>query len=264
MMRSGIDGIALWAPRLPGWERARAILRGAEPPPENDAPRPVPSILPAAERRRAPDSVAIALEVALRACESAGCEPKSLPSVFASTQGDLSISDYMSSTLASDPRLISPTKFHNSVHNAPAGYWTIATGSMRAYTSLSAFHDTFANGLLEALVQSVSSSEQVLYVAYDIAARGPLAAMAPSRGLLAGALVVGPPRAGSREVGWRIEAESVSRPTALPANAALVEGNALEPCLPLFEALASDEPAALVLRLSQGSALHLEIGAARA
>jgi len=261
--RSGIEGIAFWAPRLPGWSRARTVLRGLEPAPEGDAPRPVPSILPAAERRRAPDTVALALEVAASACENAGCRPSSLASVFASTHGDLTISDYMSATLAADPRLISPTKFHNSVHNAPAGYWTIATGSMRAYTSVSALHDTFANGLLEALVQSTSSGERVLLVAYDIAARGPLATVAYSRGLLAVALVLGPPGSGARELSWRTRDAAGQEPTrAQPANAALVDGNALASCLPLFEALALDVPRSLMLRLSAGKMLQLDLGAA--
>ena len=101
-------------------------------------------------------------------------------------------------------------------------------------------------------------------MAYDIAAHGPAAAMAPSRGLLAGALVIGPLRAGSRELAWRIEAESAEPSAARPANAALVYGNAIAPCLPVFEALAADTPASLVLRLSEGSTLHLDIGAASA
>mgnify|MGYP002075717815 CR=1 FL=1 len=35
------------------------------------------------------------------------------------------------SVFASDDRLISPTRFHNSVHNAPSGYWSIAARSTR-------------------------------------------------------------------------------------------------------------------------------------
>lgn len=262
---STIEGIALWAPRLPGWERAREILRGA-PAPDADAPRPVPAILPPAERRRAPDAVVLALEVAVRACEAAQCRPADIASVFASTQGDLVISDYMASTLAADPRLISPTKFHNSVHNAPAGYWTIATGSMCPYTALSAYQDTFANGLLEALVQSTASGRRVLLVAYDIEARGPLAAVSQSRGLLAAGLVIGPGShhpLGAGAIGLTWEVEDGKAPPSAPraANAALVAGNALASCLALFEAHADAQPASVVLRLSANKTLRLSIGA---
>ena len=51
------------------------------------------------------------------------------------------------------PHTISPTRFHNSVHNAAAGYWTIGAGCMQATTALSAYDATFAEGLLEALAQ---------------------------------------------------------------------------------------------------------------
>ncbi|WP_167702338.1 beta-ketoacyl synthase chain length factor, partial [Xanthomonas axonopodis] len=115
--------------------------------------RPAPQLLAANERRRAPDTVAVSLEAALAACSTAGRDPASLPSIFTSTYGDLAISDYMCTTLASDPLAISPTKFHNSVHNAAAGYWTIGAGAMTPATAMSAGLGSFAQGLLEALVQ---------------------------------------------------------------------------------------------------------------
>jgi len=255
-----IEGIALWAPRLPGWEAARAILRGEHAAPDTPAPRPTPSILPAAERRRAPDAVAIALEVAARACEHAGRNPAELASVFASTEGDLSISDYMAATLAATPLQISPTRFHNSVHNAPAGYWTIATSCMHAYTALSAHRYTFANGLLEALVQSASSGESVLFVAYDIEARGPLAAMAKSRGLLAAAIIVSP-KPGTNdaiELLWNLREHLPPSAAFKPSSAALIAGNALESCLPLFETLADEAAREIHLSLSAHQTLCLE------
>src|SRR5690606_42059827 len=63
----------------------------------------------------------------------------------------LAITDYMAATLASDPRSISRTRFHNSVHNAAAGYWTIGAGCTAAATAVSAGPASFAQGLLEAL-----------------------------------------------------------------------------------------------------------------
>src|SRR5690606_21763211 len=149
-----------------------------------------PRMLAPNERRRAPPSVAIALEVALAACEDAAREPAALPSVFASTHGDLAITDYMCATLAEDPRAISPTKFHNSVHNAAAGYWTIGAGCLRPATALSAHRASFAQGLLEALAQLACGDEAVLLAAYDTAGTGPLGAVSRSEGLLGGALVL--------------------------------------------------------------------------
>ncbi len=59
-----VEGIGFWASRLPGWENARAILRGEAQAPATPQARPAPALLPPAERRRAPDTVALSLEVA--------------------------------------------------------------------------------------------------------------------------------------------------------------------------------------------------------
>ena len=257
-----IDGVALWGSLLPGWDAAREILAGRAPAPTARATRPSPELLPPNERRRAPDSVAIALHAALSACRHAQREPGSLRSVFTSMHGDLAITDYMCATLASDPKLVSPTRFHNSVHNAAAGYWSVAAGSTRPYTALSAGSLSFAAGLLESLLQSASTGEDVLFVSYDIEARGPLAGVAPSRDLLAAALVL-TPRAGERSlvrIDWDLlhGADAVNS-AARPANAALVAGNSNEPCLPLFEALALAVDTEVISLVSPGLALRLHV-----
>ncbi len=257
-----IEGIALWSPRLAAWEMARAVLRGDRSAPQTSAARPAPMLLPANERRRVPDSVAIALEVGNQACANADIDPKSLPSVFASTHGDLAVTDYMCETLAHSPTLLSPTKFHNSVHNAPAGYWTIGTGCLKRYNAISAWQRTFAEGLFEALVEVAADQDRVLLVAYDIEARGPLATMAPSTGMLAVALVlsaVESARTRSR-IGWRTRsAATIAESPAHPRNAALVAGNAMSACLPLFEALAADGKRELTFALGPRLALDIDV-----
>lgn len=236
-----VEGIGFWAPRLPGWDIASRVFRGEVPAPAEAAARPTPILLPPNERRRAPDTVAISLDVGSQACAQAGRDPASLPCVFASTHGDLAVTDYMCATLVTTPNLISPTKFHNSVHNAAAGYWTIATGCMAPYTAVSAFENTFAQGLLEALTQVCSDDVGVLYVAYDIEARGPLATILHSEGMLATALVLAPVRSARTlaTLDWRLrDSDSPCDPQAQPAHARLVSGNAMAACLPLFETLA--------------------------
>jgi hypothetical protein len=219
-------------------------------------------LLPPPERRRAPDTVAVALEVASRACESAGRDPKTMPSVFASTHGDLVISDSLCETLAKTPALTSPIKFHNSVHNAAAGYWTIGTGCMMPYTAVSAYTCTFAAGLLESAAQAHSTEAPVLYVAYDIEARGPAATMQPSRGVLGGALVL-TPKVSEHCVArlcWEIHSQHPLQPTTpRPENAALVAGNAMANCLALFEALADRTPRTVVQSLALHLSLHLHV-----
>jgi Beta-ketoacyl synthase, N-terminal domain len=253
-----IEGAAFWAPRLPGWEIARAVIRGEQAAPEAAAARPVPALLAPTERRRAPDTVAVALEVASRACAAASRSPQDLPAVFASTHGDLAISDYMCSTLVSTPTLISPVKFHNSVHNAAAGYWSIGTGSYASYTAISAFGCTFAQGLLEAASQALCEQRAVLYVAFDIEAKGALATMAPSRGVLGAAVILAPEGAGRRVHLAVTKGREEATPPRTPA-ATLVADNALAPAFPFFEALAVDEPTRVIAALSADAALRIEL-----
>jgi Beta-ketoacyl synthase, N-terminal domain len=260
-----IDGVALWAPTLPGWEGARAAFcgdgRSVDP-----ARRPSPQLLPAAERRRAPDSVALALEVASHAVARSGVDPHELLSVFTSAHGDLAINDYLCRTLVEAPTSISPTKFHNSVHNAASGYWTIATGCMRPSIAMSAFECSFAAGLLEALTQSAAEDAPVLLVGYDVAACGALISTNDSRGFLAVALVI-VPRRGERtvaEIEWSLT-KGPSEPVALRSEAALpLASNAMADALPLFEALALREAGDLTMPLSEKLGLTLRLAFDRA
>ena len=262
------EGVAFWASRLPSWDVARAVIRGEQPAPSTSATRPAPALLGPTERRRAPDTVAVALEVAARACEAAGRSPAELPAVFASTHGDLGISDYMCATLVDTPALISPIKFHNSVHNAAAGYWSIGTTSYAPYTAISAFHHTFGAGLLEAAVQIACEQQPVLYVAFDVEAKGALSTVAPSRGLLGVGIVLAPAasaatRPGCRQLSLQIAADVSCEPTQpRSAAASLVADNALAPCLPLLEALAADDPATVQVALGARTALNIQVGPA--
>lgn len=253
-LRACIAGIGFWSDGLPSWEAARSFARdGALP---EDAPRrPAPELLAANERRRAPDTVLLALEVALAACKAAGRDPATLPSVFASTHGDLGITDYMGQTLATDPRAISPTRFHNSVHNAAAGYWTIGAGCTHPATAVSAFNASFAEALLEALVQLRSDAEAVLLVAYDGKANGPLAQMDPSEGLLGGALLLTRDGPGTRLRATPVDADARAGSGALARHAA---GNAMAPMLPLFDVLASDQDL-VMLHAGPGRSLRVEL-----
>jgi len=251
-----VEGIGFWGDGLPSWEAAREfVASGALP---ADAPaRPSPELLPPNERRRAPGSVAVALEAATAACRAAGVDPAALPSVFASTHGDLGITDYICATLASDASALSPTRFHNSVHNAAAGYWTIGAGSHAPATAISSRDASFAQGLVEAMSQLWAGAPRVLLVAYDAPSAGPLAAVSPSQGLLGGALVLSR-QADARHP--RLRGTFVDAVAPRPAGplARRLGANAMAPMLPLFQALASGVD---LLQLDAGPdrALRVEI-----
>ncbi len=256
-----VQGIGYWSDGLPSWADAMAYAAGAAP--AADAPRrPSPQVLAPNERRRAPETVAVALEVALAACRAAGRDPAALPSVFASNHGELAITDYMCATLAREPRAISPTRFHNSVHNAAAGYWTIGTGAMQPATALSAHENSFAQGLLDALAQLATGADAVLLVGYDSPAVGPLASMAPSQGLLGGALVLAREDAagaapGTRLSAWLADADDAA-PPAPGKLSARGTANASAPMLLLFDALAARHDR-LALPAGPGRCLRVEL-----
>lgn len=243
-LHARIAGVGFWCRGLPDWSAASRFVRSGVLPEQAPA-KPSPQLLPANERRRAPETVAVALEVAMEACQAAGRDPAALPSVFASTHGELTITDYMARTLADDPRAISPIRFHNSVHNAAAGYWTIGVGCMQPATALSAYQATFAEALFEALVQLHEDADAVLLVAYDGHAVGPLADVSRSSGLLGGALVL--TREAPGQTGPQLTAVLANGVEAPPPSGMLADhaaGNAMVPMLPLFEALAGGAAAA--------------------
>ena len=253
-LAASIAGVGFWADGLPSWEAARAFAVDGTLPDAAPA-RPAPDLLAPNERRRAPETVAVALQVAQAACADAGRDPAILPSVFASTHGDLAITDYMCATLADTPAGISPTRFHNSVHNAAAGYWTIGTGCLQPATALSAYRATFAQALVEALAQLAAGDEAVLLVAYDTAARGPLGAQARSEGLLGAALVLARAGAGARLSATLADGDAPEAAGPLGRRGAR---NAMAPMLPLFDALAAGHGAA-ILDAGSGRVLRLEI-----
>jgi hypothetical protein len=185
-----IEGIGLWSAELGDFASFKAHLKGE--PVTAPASRPPAATLPANERRRAPESVLLAVEVAGQAVAMSGREARDLPCVFSSAYGDQLISDYMCATLATTPAELSPTRFHNSVHNAPAGYWTIATGCHATSSAVSAGHASLGAGLLEAATLSVTEQRPVLLVCSDIAGQGPVGDMSGTRHSFGVALVISP------------------------------------------------------------------------
>jgi len=162
-----IEGIGLLAPGLPDWPTARAVLRGEEA--YNAAPSllPAPAILPPAERRRASRVVKLTLAIGLEAAAHAEADVSTLATVFSASGADGHNCHALCEQLATDDRQISPTRFHNSVHNAAAGYWGIATHAMAPCQVICGFDASFGAGLLDALGQVVVDRQPTLLIAYD-------------------------------------------------------------------------------------------------
>jgi hypothetical protein len=169
-----VNAISVIGPGFADWPTAAAVLAGRAPYVPSPTVLPAPMTLPAAERRRTGRNVKLALAVGLEAIDRACLDATAVPTVFCSSSGDGDICHQNCQTLATADRQISPTRFHNSVQNAPAGYWSIATGAMVASTTLSAYDASFAAGLLEAMVQVTVQQRPVLLIACDTGYPPPL------------------------------------------------------------------------------------------
>ena len=244
-----IEGIGLWAPGWPDWDSACLGLRRGEPPRADAPARPAPALRGRAAARAG--SVLIACEVAAQAAPPPTAEPSALASVFTSSHGDTAITDYVLDAGAGTAAVADP--FHNSMHNAPAGYWTIAARCHAASTSISGYTASFAGGLLEAAVQALAGDEPVLLVAYDTVSPQPLAEVVPSAPAFGIALVLAPARAGDGLPGLLLLPDAQAKPTPLvlpDAFAAIAAGNPMAAsALPFATALVSDAAATLVLPL---------------
>ena len=162
-----VSGVGVLGPGIADWHAAAAIITGRIPYTSARSVLPVPTLLPSAERRRTGRVVRLALAVALEATTRACVQPADLASVFSSSGGDGDNCHELCQALALAGREISPTKFANSVHNAAAGYWSIATGATLQSSVLCAFDASFGAGLLEAMTYVTVEAAPVLLVTYD-------------------------------------------------------------------------------------------------
>ncbi len=242
-----IVGVSVWGPGLEGWAAARPVLAGETPYAVTAATPPPPQLLAATERRRTGPVVRLALAAAHEAALASGLDPASLRAVFGSSNGDGPVVGNILDALATAApaeRVVSPTQFHNSVHNAPAGYWSIATGSHRPATCIGCNDDTFAASLLTALADLHDAQGAVLVCCYDYPLPAPLHAVRDTGPLFAAALVLA--QAGP---GPRLTVTLQPGPAAPTLDTALhaLAPNPAARALPLLAAIARNLPARLGL-----------------
>jgi len=255
-----IEAVGLYAPGLEGWNNSRGILQGSvayTPAPIN---KYKPALLPANERRRATNSV----RIAFGACEDAIGdrleEAAALASVFTSSGGDYHVHDLICRALVAEEISVSPTHFHNSVHNAAAGYWSIASGSRAPSISLSAHDYSVAAGFLEALPLICVEELATLLVFADCAVVKPLHSKRPVDAPFASTLWLTPEATAQSLARIIVEFDSDEAPETvcqLPELEALRQDNPAARVLPLLEHLAAGTNASISLPTSSGRMLRL-------
>jgi hypothetical protein len=240
-MEFHLDGVGLCGRGLPNWPEAREVFAGRSPHRDAEIVLAAGTLLPVAERRRTTDTVKLAMTVGSEAVSHAGLRAENLPSVFASSGGDGKTITAILEALASPQREVSPTRFHNSVHNAPSGYWSIATQCREASTSISAYDCSFAAGLLEAATRALAEQCPVLLVAYDVPYPPALDACRKITAPFGAALVVSPRRSARTLADVSLELRTEGDPETMLDDSALEALRAGIPAaraLPLLVALA--------------------------
>jgi hypothetical protein len=260
-MRSYVEGIGLLGPGLSGWHESRVVLAGAEP--YRPAPAVVPPspLLPPAERRRAGIPVKLALAAGSQAFAAAGRDAAATATVFTSSSADGQIVHELCAALAAPEREVSPTRFMNSVHNAAAGYWSIAARSREPSTSLCGYDASFAAGLLECAVQVAAEGRPVALIAYDEPYPEPLHAARPIRGEFGVALVLVPQPNAATLAAVDIDLVPASAATPLPDAQleAARRGNPAARSLPLLAALARGRVEEVMLDYVAGVSLRARV-----
>jgi hypothetical protein len=263
MMQVGIAGIGVKGPGLDGWPVATEVLSGRKSYCATEVISAAPPILTERERRRSSPTTRLALNTALEAVERSAIAPETLAVVFASANSDGTILHQLLESLSRRPTAVSPTQFHNSVHNAAAGYWSIGVGARTPSTCISGHDHTFAAALLKSAAEVVTERHSVLMTAYDTPFLAPLHAKRPLSAPFAVGLVLVP-----REAGRGAELTIEWRPGPAPATTAptveelrpLWQGNPAARALPLLEALATRSPGPIYLDFPGDGHLSVCVG----
>lgn len=255
-----MSGMHLWsvgltAPGMPDWASARPVLAGQRARQDGPVEPFQPGFLPSNELRRTTRTIKLALQVAHQAIAGLPTEASELATVLASSCGDSEVTLKICRSLAQADHPVSPIQFHNSVHNAAAGYWTIAWQSNAPSLSLGAFDGTFAAGLMEAYTQVVSEGRTVLLVAYELPPPTPLSEVRPLRGPFGTALLLAPERRKTGPSLGKLTLTPLSEGTETPCREPDLEGwrtgNPAARSLPLLQAVAQEKEASPVLPFTQ-------------
>ena len=161
MKRCYVRGIGLWTPGSPD----AASWCSADPDPEVE--KPLAPLLSGSLRRRATWLTRIAIDAMGQASEQAGCDPVHTPSVWATAHGEHSTAIAILAMMHRGEGKLSPTAFHNSVHNSASGYASIAAGNTAPSTTLTGGSELVASSFLEAQCLLEAGGRDVLLVLAD-------------------------------------------------------------------------------------------------
>ncbi|NVB42506.1 beta-ketoacyl synthase chain length factor [Pseudenhygromyxa sp. WMMC2535] len=153
-LRARIRGVGLWAAQAPSfsaWVDAGCPEQLADADEAASALRPPANLLHPRLRRRTSTLTRAVVTAVEAAAAQGGADIGDARYVLVSSYGEIETTVDLLGQLSAFGAPISPTKFHNSVHNTATGYLSIASGNHRSSTALSGGSHGLEVGVLEAL-----------------------------------------------------------------------------------------------------------------
>jgi 3-oxoacyl-(acyl-carrier-protein) synthase len=176
-----ITGIGICATGMANWTQGDPLLLSTALPVLEPLPRLAPDCLPPVERRRCERHHQTRVSAAVQAVQDLSTKTsRNCPRSSARRTAMAKCLPACWPRCAQPQVSLSPTLFHNSVFNAPSGYWSIGSRSRVPSITVSAGAASFVAGLMEAHSQVCATGAAVLYVAYDAPFPAALASFARS------------------------------------------------------------------------------------
>ncbi|MCK5696771.1 MAG: beta-ketoacyl synthase chain length factor [Gammaproteobacteria bacterium] len=252
MLKLYLKAISLIAPGLKDWQTAQQVLTQVNHYQHHPIDKKLSTLLPPNEHRRCTRTTQLALSAVQQLLEHYPLSSQTIRYIFSSCNGDLTIFHHISSALTHINRPVSPIKFHNSVHNAPAGYCSIVLQSQQASSSITGYKDSFICGLLDASVQSLSHQQDALLCGYDEIPPKALLSLYPITDDFSYALLLSPEK---EQAICRLEIKITEEQTISTMKDATLEqlrqSNPQAKILPLLYAIANKQNALLYFNNNQ-------------
>ena len=254
-MKCFLQRLAFYTPGVDDWDAAQKIFQGQRTYKKNEAEQKYkPVSLERNEARRATSITRLAFRLVESIASDEEIDLSKIGSVFASSGGDYEIFHKTCEILTTDQKYISPTDFHNSVHNAPSGYWSIASQSHLSSISVAGFDHTFSQALVEAIIHITVEQRPVLLVCYDIAPDYPIREQRKITSPFGVAMLLSEKSCKKDLAEFSIHVEQVKKPTDLENKSFcdLLNENPIARSLPLLESIALNRTSRIALEGTPG------------
>jgi hypothetical protein len=258
-----IQSIGIAGSFFNNWPHAKEIFNQQAPSISEHPDQYKTTILKPNEARRTSTAIKIALQSAEESLAQSSIQADQLFSVFVSSDGDPNILQAICQALATPDKFVSPTQFHNSVHNAPAGYWSIGHQSTKGINSIACGDCSISGALLEAKSLLKSGEKAVLVVCFEVKSPNPLDSARGIKHSLCTSLIATDQATSDSlfSISMSIEPNAGNLHTEME-NMQLDSLRADSPAysgLPFFKALSQQTPGTIVLPYSSAKSLQIQL-----